>query len=90
MCQTDTALAVAPLPRPSRYFPKEHASHLLIATAGALLSVPYLLGVVPHWAGVLLAVVSGIVGLFAGMTMGGVGVDQEPWTVSTTSHPSLR
>jgi hypothetical protein len=55
-----------------------------------MLSVPFLLGVVPHWAGMLLGVLSGIVGLFAGMTMGGAGVDQEPWTERTTSHPSLR
>ncbi|MER6527693.1 hypothetical protein [Streptomyces sp. NPDC001508] len=90
VCQTDTALAAAPLPRPSRYFPKAHTSHLGIAAVGALLSVPCLLGVVPHWAGMLLGVLSGAVGLLAGMTMGGVGVDQEPWTVRTTSHPSLR
>ena len=90
LCRTDTALAVEPLPRPSRYFPKVHASHLRVAAVGALLAVPFLLGAVPHWAGMLLGVASGAVGLFAGMTMDGVGVDQEPWTVRETSHPSLR
>ncbi|MCL7380356.1 hypothetical protein [Streptomyces sp. 35G-GA-8] len=88
--ETDTALAVAPLPRPSRYIPKVHASHLRVAALGALLAVPFLLGVVPYWAGLLLGVISGAVGLFAGMTMDGVGVDQEPWTVRKTSHPALR
>ncbi|MGX9890559.1 hypothetical protein [Streptomyces sp. NPDC002276] len=87
---TDTAFAVAPLPRPSRYFPKVHAAHLSIAAVGALLAVPFLFGVVPHWAGMLLGVFSGLVGLFAGMTVGLVGRERGPWTVRTTSHPSLQ
>ncbi|MFJ9870049.1 hypothetical protein [Streptomyces sp. NPDC101165] len=90
VCRTDTTLAVAPLPRPSRYFPKVHASHLRVAAVGALLAVPFLLDVVPHWAGLLLGVVSGALGLFAGMTTDGVGVDQEPWTRRETSHPALQ
>ncbi len=81
LCETDTALAVEPLPQPSRYFPKAHASSLRVAAVGALLAVPFLLGVVPYWVGLLLGVIAGAVGLFAGMTMEGVGVDQEPWTV---------
>ncbi|MFG2123745.1 hypothetical protein [Streptomyces sp. NPDC048710] len=89
-CQTDTALAVAPLPRPSRYFAKVHASHLRVAAVGALLAVPFLLDAVPHWAGLLLGVISGALGLFAGMAMDGVGVDQEPWTRRETSHPALQ
>ncbi|MEO3781070.1 hypothetical protein ABGB16_30590 [Micromonospora sp. B11E3] len=88
--QTDTALAVEPLPQPSRYFPNVHASHLGIAAVGALLAVPYLLGVVPHWVGLLLGVIAGALGLFAGMTMDGEGVDQEPWTRCERSHPSLQ
>ncbi|MFD4861625.1 hypothetical protein [Streptomyces atratus] len=88
--ETDTALAVAPLPRPSRYFPKVHASHLRVAAVGALLAVPFLLGVVPYWAALLLGVISGALGLSAGMKKNGVGVDQEPWTVRERSHPSLR
>ncbi|MFF1442495.1 hypothetical protein [Streptomyces sp. NPDC058295] len=90
LCETDPGLAVAPLPRPSRYFPQVHASHLRVAAVGALLAVPFLLDVVPYWAGLVLGVVSGALGLLAGMTMDGVGVDQEPWTVRTTSHPSLQ
>jgi hypothetical protein len=87
---TDTAFAVAPLPRPSRYFPKAHALHLSSAAVGALLAVPFLLGAVPHWAGMLLGVFSGLVGLFARMTLGGRGADRDPWTVRTASHPSPR
>lgn len=90
VCRTDTALAARPLPRPSRYFPKVHASHLRMAAVGALLAVPFLLGVVPYWAGLLLGVISGALGLLAGATMDGVGVDQEPWTVRERSHPALR
>ncbi|MFF0190963.1 hypothetical protein [Streptomyces sp. NPDC005244] len=88
--ETDTASWVTPVPRPSRYFAGVHASHLRIAAVGALLAVPFLLDVVPHWAGLLLGVVSGAIGLFAGMTMDGTGVDQEPWTRRERSHPSLR
>ncbi|MFB7501674.1 hypothetical protein ACFC09_44715 [Streptomyces sp. NPDC056161] len=88
--ETDTALAAVPLPRPSRYFRGVHASHLRVAAVGALLAVPFLLDVVPYWAGLLLGVFSGALGLFAGMTMDSVGVDQEPWTRRETSHPALR
>ncbi|MGX9890558.1 hypothetical protein [Streptomyces sp. NPDC002276] len=90
VCRTDTAFAVAPLPVPSRYFPKAYAVSLSIAAGGALLCVPVLLGVVPHWAGMLLSVLAGCVGLFAGIKMGGVGMVEEPWTVRYTAHPSLR
>ncbi|MGP2437273.1 hypothetical protein [Streptomyces sp. JW3] len=87
---TSPARAADPLPRPSRYFPKTHASHLRIAAVGALLAVPYLTGVVSSWPGMLLGVAAGAAGLFAGMTMDGVGVDKEPWTTLESSHPSLR
>ncbi|MFF8945982.1 hypothetical protein ACF1A5_27645 [Streptomyces sp. NPDC014864] len=90
VCETDAALTVTPLPRPSRYFPQVHAVHLGIAAVGALLALPFLLDVVPYWARLLLGVLSGALGLFAGMTMDGVGVDQEPWTVRERSHPSLQ
>ncbi|MET7287081.1 hypothetical protein [Streptomyces sp. NPDC005573] len=88
--ETDTTLTAGPLPRPSRYVPKKHASALRIAAVGALLAVPYLLGVVPYWAGLLLGVAAGGVGLFAGMTTDGAGIPREQWTVRETSHPSLR
>ncbi|MGW5465330.1 hypothetical protein [Streptomyces sp. NPDC003996] len=88
--ETDSALTARPLPRPSRYFPKVHPSRLGVAAVGALLAVPYLLSVVPHWAALLLGLMAGAVGLFAGMAMGGGGVDQEPWTVRRTSRPSPR
>ena len=87
---TDTAFAVAPLPRPSRYFRMVHALHLSIAAVAALLSVPFLLGAVPHWAGMPLGVLSGLLGFFAGMTLDHQGVDREPWTVGAASHPSPR
>ncbi|MFF5897223.1 hypothetical protein ACFY8O_14985 [Streptomyces argenteolus] len=90
VCETDTALSVTPIPRPSRYFVGTHASHLRFAAAGALLAVPFLLDVAPRWASLLLGLISGAVGLLAGMTMDGVGVDQEPWTRRETSHPSLQ
>ncbi|MGI5457994.1 hypothetical protein ACQEWB_33425 [Streptomyces sp. CA-249302] len=90
VCETDVALTVVPVPRPSRYFPKVHASHLRIAAVGALLAVPFLLDVVPYWARLVLGVVSGGLGLFAGMTIDGVGVDQEPWVVREKLHPSLQ
>ena len=88
--ETDPALAVAPVPRPARYIPKVHASHLRIAGVGALFAVPFLLDVVPYWAALLLGVVSGALGLLAGMTLDSVPVDRELWTERTTSHPSLQ
>ncbi|MBK3567495.1 hypothetical protein [Streptomyces sp. MBT62] len=88
--ETDPALAVAPLPRPARYLPGVHASHLRIAAVGALFALPFLLDVVPDWAALLLGVVSGALGLLAGMTLDSVRMDPEPWTVRTTSHPSLQ
>jgi len=87
---TDPALAVAPVPRPARYLPNVHASHLRIAAFGALFAVPFLLDVVPDGAALLLGVASGALGLFAGMTLDSVPRDQELWTVRTTSHPSLQ
>ncbi|WP_317441243.1 hypothetical protein [Streptomyces collinus] len=90
VCPTETSLSAAPLPAPSRYVPGKHAPRLLVASAGALLCVPHVLGVVPHWAGMLLAVPSGAMGLVAGMLMGGSGVDPDLWTTRTTSRPSLR
>ncbi|MFI6402847.1 hypothetical protein [Streptomyces sp. NPDC050548] len=88
--ETEPALAVAPLPRPTRYLPGVHASHLRIAAVGALFALPFLLDVVPGWAALLLGVVSGALGLLAGMTLDSVRMDPEPWTVRTTSHPSLQ
>ncbi|MEW2515505.1 hypothetical protein [Streptomyces sp. NPDC046870] len=88
--ETDAALGVAPLPRPSRYFAKVHGWHLGVAAVGALLAVPFLLDVVPYWAALLLGVVSGALGVFAGMTLDGAGVDQEPWSARERLHPSLR
>ncbi|MET9450675.1 hypothetical protein [Streptomyces cinerochromogenes] len=90
VCATDTALTVTPLPRPSRYFPKVHGWHLGVAAVGALLALPFLLDVVPYWAGLLLGVLSGALGVFAGMTLDGVGVDQEPWSVRERLHPALQ
>ncbi|WP_405839650.1 hypothetical protein [Streptomyces sp. NBC_01518] len=88
--KTDPALAVAPVPRPARYLPKVHAMHLRIAAVGALFAVPFLLDVVPHGIGLLLGVVSGALGIFAGMTLDSVPVDHELWTERTTSDPSLQ
>ncbi|MFE2422835.1 hypothetical protein [Streptomyces hokutonensis] len=88
--ETDPALAVAPVPRPSRYLPGVHAWHLRIAAVGALFALPFLLDVVPDWAALLLGVVSGALGLLAGMTLDTVRIDKEPWTVRATSHPSLQ
>ncbi|GGS80698.1 hypothetical protein [Streptomyces cinerochromogenes] len=90
VCATDTALTVTPLPRPSRYFPKVHGRHLGVAAVGALLALPFLLDVVPYWASLLLGVFSGALGIFAGMTLDGVGVDQEPWSVRERLHPALQ
>ncbi|MFF5538478.1 hypothetical protein ACFY71_39520 [Streptomyces cinerochromogenes] len=90
VCATDTALTVTPLPRPSRYFPKVHGWHLGVAAVGALLALPFLLDVVPYWASLLLGVLSGALGVFAGMTLDGVGVDQEPWSVRERLHPALQ
>ncbi|WP_371548557.1 hypothetical protein OG266_25170 [Streptomyces sp. NBC_00554] len=90
VCETDPSVAVAPLARPSRYLPNEHAYHLRIAAVGALLAVPFLLDVVPYWAALLLGVLSGAVGLLAGGTMDSVSMDKEGWTVREKSHPSLR
>ena len=88
--KTDPALAVTPVPRPARYLPKVHAMHLRIAAVGALFAVPFLLDVVPHGIGLLLGVVSGALGIFAGMTLDSVPVDHELWTERTTSDPSLQ
>lgn len=57
---------------------------------GALFAVPFLLDVVPHGIGLLLGVVSGALGIFAGMTLDSVPVDHELWTERTTSDPSLQ
>ncbi|MFI6464670.1 hypothetical protein [Streptomyces sp. NPDC050528] len=88
--KTDPALAVTPVPRPARYLPKVHVVHLRIAAVGALFAAPFLLDVVPHGIGLLLGVVSGALGIFAGMTLDSVPVDHELWTEHTTSDPSLQ
>ena len=90
LCETDTALAVKPLPRPSRYIPKVHASRLAFAAVGALLAVSYLAGAVPYWAGMFLGALAGIVGLAAGAAMSGWGVDTDSWTVHERVYPSRR
>ncbi|WP_327317979.1 hypothetical protein [Streptomyces sp. NBC_01235] len=93
--ETDTGLAVEPLPRPSRFRSKVHARTLLIAAVAALTAVPYLVGAVPYGLGLALGAVAGVLALVAGGRLGIVGVqkqnmDPELWTVRHEAHPSLR
>ncbi|MFG2988073.1 hypothetical protein ACGFZK_01970 [Streptomyces sp. NPDC048257] len=89
---TAPGLTAVPLPRPARIVHRAHTRGLLVLAAAFFTALPFLLGLVPQPAALLLAVCAGVLVLGAGLRISGCAVPPDPrlWTVRWPHHRDLR